>query len=329
MKDFAGKIAVITGGGTGMGRELARQLVAEGCSVAMCDVSAANMATTRALCEEGAPQGVRVTTHLADVSEEDQVRRFQREVARDQDTDKIHLLFNNAGIGGGGSIVAGDRAEWEKTFNVCWGGVYFNTRAFLPMLVRANEAHIVNTSSVNGFWASLGPNVPHTAYSAAKFAVKGFTEALITDLRMNAPHVKCSVVMPGHIGTEIVVNSRKVLSGDDSETMSAEQLALARSRMAALGVEADKLTDEQIQLAVADRARRFRDDAPTTAAQAATIILDGVRKDDWRILVGDDAHQLDKLVRHAPEHAYEPDFFQRFAEEVGWRIGGQGGPPPR
>jgi hypothetical protein len=83
----------------------------------------------------------------------------------------------------------------------------------------------------------------------------------------------------------------------------------------------DSLTDEQIQMAVADQARRFRDDAPTTAAQAATIILDGVKKDDWRILVGDDAHQLDKLVRQAPEHAYEPDFFQRFAAEAGWRIG--------
>jgi hypothetical protein len=321
MKDFAGKIAVITGGGTGMGRELARQLTAEGCSVAMCDVSAGNMAATRTLCEKDAPQGVRITTHLADVSLEDQVERFQLDVARDQDTDKIHLLFNNAGIGGGGSIVNGDRAEWEKTFNVCWGGVYLCTRAFMPMLTSASEGHIVNTSSVNGFWASIGPHIPHTAYSAAKFAVKGFTEALITDLRMNAPHVKCSVVMPGHIGTEIVANSRKILGGNDSDMLNVEQLAFARKRMTAMGMNGDSLTDEQIQMAVADQARRFRDDAPTTAAQAATIILDGVKKDDWRILVGDDAQKLDKLVRQAPEHAYEPDFFQRFAAEAGWRIG--------
>ena len=84
-------------------------------------------------------------------------------------------------------MITDSRAEWERTFNVCWGGVYLGVRTFLPMLQAADEAHIVNTSSVNGFWASLGPNVSHTAYAAAKFAVKGFTEALITDLRAQRP----------------------------------------------------------------------------------------------------------------------------------------------
>ncbi len=318
MKDFAGKIAVITGGGTGMGRELARQLVAEGCSVAMCDLSASAMAVTRSLCEAEAPQGVRVSTHLADVSDADQVERFQREVAKEQDTDKIHLLFNNAGVGGGGSFVADERSEWERTFNICWGGVYLNTRAFLPMLINASEGHIVNTSSVNGFWASIGPNIPHTAYCAAKFAVKGFSEALMTDLKVNAPHVRCSVVMPGHIGTEIVANSRKIQSGSESDAMSAQELAQARKRMAGLGVDGDSLTDEQIRATVDEQARRFRDDAPTSAAQAAKIILDGVKADEWRILVGADAQMLDRLVRQAPEHAYDADFFQRFTADANW-----------
>ena len=216
MKEFAGRIAVVTGGGSGMGRELVRQLVAEACNVAMCDVSAAGLAETQRLCEAaGLPQGLRVTTHIADVSDEVQVKRFRDEVADRHDADKIHLLFNNAGIGGGGSMIAHSREEWEKTFNICWGGVYHCTRAFLPMLQKADEGHIVNTSSVNGFWASVGPRIPHTAYSAAKFAVKGFTEALIADLKINAPHIKCSVVMPGHIGTSIASNSRKIHSGSD------------------------------------------------------------------------------------------------------------------
>ena len=321
MKDFAGRIAVVTGGGTGMGRELVRQLVAEGCNVAMCDLSAPAMAETRRLCEAaGVPQGLRITSHIADVSDRAQVERFRDEVAERQDTDKIHLLFNNAGIGGGGSMIASDRDEWERTFNVCWGGVYHATRAFLPMLQKAEEGHIVNTSSINGFWASLGPRVPHTAYSAAKFAVKGFTEALIADLRIHAPHIKCSVVMPGHIGTSITANTRKIHSGDGSEAMDARQIAYARARMAAMGTDISTMSDDDIQKIVAERERRFREEAPTSAAAAAAIILDGVKAERWRILVGEDARRIDELVRHSPERAYDADFFESFATEVGWRL---------
>jgi NAD(P)-dependent dehydrogenase (short-subunit alcohol dehydrogenase family) len=322
MKDFAGRIAVITGGGTGMGRELARQLIAEGCNVAMCDVSAATMAETRRLCEvERLPQGLRITTHLADVSDEAQLLRFRDEVAEQHRTDKIHLLFNNAGIGGGGSMIANTREQWERTFNICWGGVYLGTRTFLPMLQKADAGHIVNTSSVNGFWASLGPGVSHSAYSAAKFAVKGFSEALISDLRLHAPHIKCSVVMPGHIGTSIVSNSRKVQSGSDSDDLSPDEIVLTRARLTAAGVDAASMSDADIQAMVTERARSFLEDAPTSAAAAATIILDGVKAERWRILVGDDAHRLDERVRQTPEQAYDLDFYQSFAAEVGWRLG--------
>jgi NAD(P)-dependent dehydrogenase (short-subunit alcohol dehydrogenase family) len=321
MKDFAGKIAVVTGGGTGMGRELVRQLVAEGCNVAMCDVSAEAMAETKRLCEvEKLPQGLRVTTHIADVSIEDQLKRFRDEVSEQQKTDKIHLLFNNAGIGGGGSLFTNSREQWERTFNICWGGVYLGVRTFLPMLMKADEAHIVNTSSVNGFWASVGMGVAHTAYSAAKFAVKGFTEALINDLRLNAPHIKCSVVMPGHIGTSIVSNSRIVLNGSD--LLSETDIAQTRVRLKAAGVaDADTLSDEEIQARGAERARTFLEEAPTTAAQAAKIILDGVKADRWRILVGEDAHKLDERVRQNPDNAYTAEFFKSLSEEVGWRLG--------
>jgi NAD(P)-dependent dehydrogenase (short-subunit alcohol dehydrogenase family) len=321
MKDFAGRIAVVTGGGSGMGRELVRQLAAEACNVAMCDVSAAGMAETQRLCEAaGLPQGLRITTHLVDVSDPAQVQRFRDEVAERHDTDRTHLLFNNAGIGGGGSMIAHSPEEWERTFNICWGGVYHCTRAFLPMLQKAEEGHIVNTSSVNGFWASVGPRIPHTAYSAAKFAVKGFTEALITDLRINAPHIKCSVVMPGHIGTSIPLNSRKIQSGNQSDAVDATQIAQARARIASMGRDVSSLSDDDIRKMVAERERRFREEAPTSAAQAATVILDGVKADRWRILVGDDAHRIDERVRRSPEQAYELDFFESFAREVGWRL---------
>ena len=322
MKDFAGRIAVITGGGTGMGRELARQLAAEGCNIALCDVSAGAMADTKRLCEvAGLRQGQRVTTHVADVSDAAQVGGFRDAVAKDQDTDCIHLLFNNAGIGGGGSLVVNQQDEWERTFNVCWGGVYNGTRAFLPLLQKADAGHIVNTSSVNGFWAFIAPDVPQTAYAAAKFAVKGFTEALITDLRLNAPHIKCSVVMPGHIDTSIIANSRKVQSGNESDVMTPKEISQARARIKSMGRDEAALSDDEVRKIVADRARRFLEEAPTSAAEAATIILDGVRAERWRILVGRDAERLDSLVRQTPERAYETDFFESFAKEVGWRVG--------
>src|SRR3984957_15628950 len=322
MKDFAGKTAVITGGGTGMGRELARQLVAAGCNVAMCDISADAMAETKRLCEvEPLPQGLRITTHVADVSIEDQLRRFRDELIEQQATDKIHLLFNNAGIGGGGSLFTNTREQWERTFNICWGGVYLGVRTFLPLLVKADEGHIVNTSSVNGFWASIGLGVSHTAYSAAKFAGKGFTEALMNDLKLNAPHIKCSVVMPGHIGTSIVSNSRKIQSGNESERLSDNEILATRRRLEGMGIDTAPMSDEDIQQIAADRARSFRDEAPMNADAAAKVILDGVRAERCRILVGDDAVRLGERVRQTPERAYTAEFLESLVQEVGWRLG--------
>jgi len=320
MEHFEDKIAVVTGGGTGMGRELVRQLAAEGCHVALCDVSEENMARTKALAEADAPAGVRVTTHLADVSVEPQVEAFRDAVVSEHETDYVNLVFNNAGIAGAGSLILDDREEWEKTFGVCWNGVYFGTRAFLPLLIASDEGHLINTSSVNGFWASLGPNTAHTSYSAAKFAVKGFTEALVNDFRLNAPHVKVSLVMPGHIGTSIVINSGKAF-GRDPKEMSDADLDEARERMARLGFDAGGATNDEIRQALQARAEQFRDEAPVTAAEAAKVILDGVRQEKWRILIGEDAAILDRMVREEPEQAYEADFFVKLAEAADWRLG--------
>jgi hypothetical protein len=184
----------------------------------------------------------------------------------------------------------------------------------MPLLVASEEGYLVNTSSVNGFWANIGPMMPHTAYSAAKFAVKGFSEAMIINLRVAAPHVKVAVVMPGHIGTSIALNTSQVLGKGTALDMSADEVALVRKRWTDLGMPVDNLPDDDIRQAIHQRGIEFRDNAPTTAAQAAEIILDGVKNDRWRILVGDDAQRLDRLVREFPEEAYELSFLEKLRD---------------
>ncbi len=315
MKDFRHRLAVVTGGGTGMGREIALQLATAGAHVAICDVIVEHMAETAQACRAAAPDGVRISTHECDVSDEAQVLQFRDGVLEQHATDHVHLFFNNAGIAGGGGFIAGDRAEWERTFGVCWSGVYHCTRAFLPLLVAADEGVLVNTSSVNGFWATLGAAAPHTAYSAAKFAVKGFTEALMIDCQINAPHVKISLVMPGHVGTSITHNSRDILGKPAVADMTSTDLVDVRIQMKRMGLPADALSDEQLKTAIQQRMEGFRDNAPMTASAAATVILDGVREERWRILVGKDAEALDSMVREDPESAYTPEFMQRLLKQ--------------
>lgn len=278
MSQYKNRLAVLTGAASGIGREVALQLAAAGCNLALGDMNGESL---EKVAEECRKAGVTVSTKQLDVTDKLAVSLWPVEVGRAHDTNKVDLLFNIAGLNGGGSFINDPVAEWDYTFDVCWGGVYRCCRAFLPMILRSDAAHIVNISSVNGLWASLGPSIPHTAYSAAKFAVRGFSEALITDLRLNAPHVKVSVVHPGHIGTDIALNSAKAqgINLDDPKNAVLKEFSEA-----------------------------FRDTAPTSAAQAAETILDGVRDDRWRILVGADAHVLDQLVRADPYGAYEPEF---------------------
>ena len=313
MDSFENKIAVVTGGGAGMGRELVRQLAKEGCDIALCDVMEENMQETVDIVSSESPE-VKITSFKCDVSLEGDVFSFKDKVIEEHKTDHINLLFNNAGIGGGGSFLQGDQEEWEKTFAICWHGVYYCSRAFMPYLVASTEGHIINTSSVNGFWASLG-GFPHTSYSAAKFAVKGFTEALIQDLRLNAPHVNASVVMPGHIGTSIALNSGKILGHADAEELSDEEIEEMKKVWISLGAPVHNYSNDQIRQMVKERRESFKTNAPTSAARAAEIILNGVKEKRWRILVGDDAKNLDKKVRENPEKAYDPDFVSPFSIE--------------
>src|SRR5260370_9141465 len=174
---FAGKLAVVPGGGSGMGRELVRQLAAQGCSVAACDLNADAVAVTAATAWAAAPPGVQVTGHACDVSDEAQVLRFRDELLEEHASDHVDLVFSNAGMGGGESFVSSPREVWERTFAVDWQGVYYCARAFLPLLIASGDGVLVNTSSVNGFWAALGPGMPNTPYAPANFPARVFRQA--------------------------------------------------------------------------------------------------------------------------------------------------------
>jgi NAD(P)-dependent dehydrogenase (short-subunit alcohol dehydrogenase family) len=309
MESFTGKLAVVTGGGSGMGRELVRQLAAQGSSVAACDWHPDAVAETAELARADAGPGVLVTSHACDVSDEAQVLRFRDELLAQHGREHVDLVFSNAGIGGGGSFVNADRNEWEHTFAVDWWGVYYCARAFLPLLIASGDGVLVNTSSVNGLWASLGPGMPNTAYAAAKFAVRGFTEALIEDLRSNAPQVRVAVVMPGHVGTDIVGNSFRA-HGRDPEQLTEDQLNEAipddaQAGLISAGLLPENPSAEDKRQWLIRIASDFRDKAPLTAAQAAADIIDGVRAGAWRILVGQDATMIDERVRANPQVAYD------------------------
>jgi NAD(P)-dependent dehydrogenase (short-subunit alcohol dehydrogenase family) len=315
---FKGKLAVVSGGGSGMGRELVRQLAAQGCSVAACDLNADAVAVTAATAWAAAPPGVRVTGHACDVSDEAQVLRFRDELLEEHASDHVDLVFSNAGIFGGGSFVKDSRKEWERTFAINWWGVYFCARTFLPLLIASGDGVLVNTSSVAGFWATAGAGAPITAYCAANSAIKGFSESLIEDLRSNAPQVRVVVVMPGVVNTDIFVNSRRALGLPAWEQLSdAELLELVpdagRAALIAMGWLAEGFSADDLRQLIPRLKNEFQDTG-FTAAQAATIILDGVRSGAWRILVGEEAKMLDEQVRANPEAPFD---YENYAEMYG------------
>ena len=199
-------------------------------------------------------------------------------------------------------------------FNVCWGGVYLGVRTFLPMLLASEAGHVVNTSSVNGFWATLGGSA-HTAYSAAKFAVKGFSEALITDLRVNAPHVQVSVVMPGHIGTSIVFNSGAYF-GRDPKELDEAQVADLRERLAAQGLDVATASDEDVRNVMLVDGRGLPRQRPDDGGRGGD---DHPRRRPRR-RVADPRRSTTptsstRPCAPTPTEAYEPEFMERLRAE--------------
>jgi NAD(P)-dependent dehydrogenase (short-subunit alcohol dehydrogenase family) len=316
---FTGKLAVVTGGGSGIGRELVRRLAAQGCSVAACDLNPDSVAVTAATAWAAAPPDVKVTGHVCDVSDEAQVLRFRDELLEQHASDHVDLVFSNAGVFGGASFVKDSRQEWERTFAINWQGVYFCARTFLPLLIASGDGVLVNMSGVAGFWATAGPGTPPiTAYSTSNFAIKGFSEALIEDLRSNAPQVRVVVVMPGVVSTDIATNSRRALGLPEWEQLSDAELLeqipdIGRAILIGMGLLAEDFSADDLRRAIPRMKDQLRDKG-FLPAQAAAIILDEVRSGAWRILVGEEAKMLDEQVRANPE---APFHYENYAEMYG------------
>ncbi|MEU4422126.1 SDR family NAD(P)-dependent oxidoreductase [Actinoplanes sp. NPDC024001] len=251
MKGFRGKVAVVTGAGSGIGRALALALAARGARLAVSDIDPAGLA-------EFDP-GVHTAT--LDVSDRDAVVDYAATVAAHYGV--VHQVYNNAGISGGGQSVLDTSWEvYEKTLAVNLFGVIHGTKAFLPHLIASGDGHVVNISSLNGFLAQ--PTL--SAYAASKFGVRGFTEALRTEMLVGGHPVQVSVVHPGGVKTNIA-----------------------------------SATGSDLTPAQAARVRVYNEKLLTMpAAEAARIILDGVEAGRPRILVGRDAKAVDRLVRLLP-----------------------------
>jgi len=261
MTAISGNAAAVTGAAGGIGRALALELAARGCDLALADRDEAGLAQ---LAAEIAAGGARkVTTHRVDVGMRSDILRFAQDAVTAHPA--LNILINNAGVALLGAFHEVDEAQMEWLININFWGVVHGTRAFLPHLARQREAHIVNLSSVFGIIAPPG----QTAYCAAKFAVRGFSESLRHELAMAGSPVTLSVVHPGGVRTNIVRNAQ---SGS--------------------GVIDNARRGESID--------RFDTVAKTTPAEAARRIVTGIEKNQPRILIGRDATLLDLLQRFRP-----------------------------
>jgi NADP-dependent 3-hydroxy acid dehydrogenase YdfG len=253
MEGFAGKVAVVTGAGSGIGQALAIELARSGAKLAISDVDVEGLAATE---ERLKAIGAPVRSDRLDVTEREAFLAYADAVNDHFGT--VNQIYNNAGIAFTGDIEISQFKDIERVMDVDYWGVVNGTKAFLPHLIASGDGHVVNISSVFGLFAVPG----QAAYNSAKFAVRGFTEALRQEMILAGHPVKVTTVHPGGIKT-----------------------AIARNSTAAEGLEVSEL------------AQAFDKLARTSPQKAARIILDGVRKNKARVLVGPDATVLDIVVR--------------------------------
>ncbi|ALG84295.1 SDR family NAD(P)-dependent oxidoreductase [Gordonia phthalatica] len=254
MKDFNNKVIVITGAGSGMGRDLAIKLGKRGAKIAISDVNPDGLAETERLV---AATGAQVHSQLLNVAEREAVLEYADTVAEHFGT--VNAIFNNAGIAHHGEVETMEFKDIERVMDIDYWGVVNGTKAFLPYLIASGDGHVVNTSSLFGLLAEPG----QAAYNSAKFAVRGFTEALNQEMIIAKHPVKVTCVHPGGIKTAIARNA--TTSGDHDQAKSAE------------------LFDKYL--------------ANTSSEKAADIIIKAVERDRARVLVGLDAKVLDLSVR--------------------------------
>jgi short-subunit dehydrogenase len=261
MTTIRGAAAAVTGAASGIGRALALELAARGCDLALADRDEAGLQTLAA--EITSSHSRKATVHRVDVSEPEQIRDFAQAAIAAHPA--LNIVVNNAGVALMGTFSEIDQAQMDWLMNINFWGVVHSTRAFLPHLALKPEAHIVNLSSIFGIVAPPG----QTAYAAAKFAVRGFSESLRHELQMAASPVRLSVVHPGGVATSIARNSRTGAGMTDN----------ARR---------------------AQSIERFEAVAKTTPKAAALRIIKGIENNQPRILIGNDARFMDLLQRFRP-----------------------------
>lgn len=264
MSSFDGRVAAVTGAGSGIGRALALGLARRGAKLALSDVDEVGLAETARAAEQ---IGAEVLTARLDVADRNAVEAHATDVA--QRFGKVNQVYNNAGIAFSRPIVESDYADFERILGVNLWGVIHGTKAFLPHLIASREGHVINISSLNGYMAQ--PNMSH--YCTSKFAVRGFTETLRMEMLEARHAVRATSVHPGGIKTNIATSA----------------LETARSLGLPITVEDEKRRDTYNE-----KLLRMSPDA------AARIILDGVARNRPRILVGNDAKAVDLLVRAMP-----------------------------
>jgi short-subunit dehydrogenase len=261
MTAIRGAAAAVTGAASGIGRALALELASRGCDLALADRDEAGLQTLAADIAKSHPR--KVTVHAVDVSQPDQIAAFAQ--AATTAHPGLNIVVNNAGVALMGTFAEVEQAQMEWLMNINFWGVVHGTRAFLPHLAQQREAHIVNLSSIFGIVAPPG----QTAYAAAKFAVRGFSESLRHELQTANSPVRLSVVHPGGVATNIARNSRTGTGMTDN----------ARR---------------------AQSIERFEAVARTTPQAAALRIITGIEKNQPRILIGNDARFMDLLQRLRP-----------------------------